>query len=181
MSNNRTDEYGGSIENRTRFILEIIKAVTDAVGESRTAIRFSPWNTYQGMRMADPIPTFTNLVISLCDRHPNLAYLHFVEPKAGASAEESNDFARQIWQPRPFFSANEYDEHSGPKAAEEKDVVVVYGRWFISNPDLPLRIKFEIPLTPYDPKTFYLHGTTRSDGYSDYPFALGLLVGDVKA
>lgn len=154
------------------------------------------------MRMADPIPTFTNLVISLCDKHPNLAYLHFVEPEAGASAEESNDFARQIWQPRPFFSANEYDEHSGLKAAEEKDVAVVYGRWFISNvrpfveqhlpaphtqgpcsvqPDLPLRIKFEIPLTPYDPKTFYLHGTTRSDGYSDYPFALGLLVGDVKA
>ncbi|KDQ07581.1 hypothetical protein BOTBODRAFT_166837 [Botryobasidium botryosum FD-172 SS1] len=172
VSNHRTDEYGGSIENRSRFALDVIKAVTDAVGESRTAIRFSPWSSFQGMRMADPVPTYTHIVNSIRDRHPNLAYLHFIEPlEPSGLAEESNDFARQLWQPRPFFSAGLYDANSGFKVAEDKDVAIVYGRWFISNPDLPLKLKYGVPLTPFNPSTFYLRGPTMSEGYIDYPFA----------
>jgi len=175
VSNNRTDEYGGSIENRARFALEVVKAVTDVVGESKTGIRFSPWNTYQGMRMADPVPTYTHLVTEIRDKYPNFAYVHFFEPGPHAATEESNEFARELWQPRPFLSAGEYNEVSGPRVADEKDIAIVYGRWFISNPDLPLRLKNGIALTPYDSTTFYAHGTTRSDGYTDYPFAKEVL------
>ena len=80
VSNTRTDEYGGSIENRCRFALEIIDAVAASVGASRVALRISPWSTFQDMGMDDPIPTFTYLVKEAVRRHPNLAYLHVPEP-----------------------------------------------------------------------------------------------------
>ncbi|KDQ13240.1 hypothetical protein BOTBODRAFT_66957 [Botryobasidium botryosum FD-172 SS1] len=171
VSNKRTDEYGGSIENRARFALEVIKAVTGAVGATRTGIKFSPWNKTSGMGMKDPIPTFKHLVESIREKHPKLAYLHFVEPLPGAGVEESNEFARKLWHPRPFFSAGSHDAQSGLKAAEERDVAVVFGKWFISNPDLPLRLKHGVPLTPFDATTFYVPGPTNSQGYIDYPFA----------
>ena len=80
VSNARTDEYGGSIENRARFALEVMDALVDAVGASRSAIRLSPWSTYQDMRMEDPIPQFTHFVEQLKARHPDLAFLHVVAP-----------------------------------------------------------------------------------------------------
>ncbi|KDQ08779.1 hypothetical protein BOTBODRAFT_37639 [Botryobasidium botryosum FD-172 SS1] len=170
-ANERTDEYGGSIENRSRFSLEVLAAVTEAVGESKTGIRFSPWGAFQVVRTADPIPTFTYLINTIREKHPNLAYIHLIEPDQEKRAEESNDFARKLWAPRPFLSAGLHDAVSGPKAADERGDVVVYGRYFISNPDLPLRLKRGIELSPYNPKTFYLRGPTQSEGYTDYPFA----------
>ncbi|KAG8690657.1 hypothetical protein FRC11_010050, partial [Ceratobasidium sp. 423] len=84
--NNRTDEYGDSIENRSRFALEVVAAVSEAVGAKKTGIRFSPWGRFQGMRMKNPIPTFAYLVSEIAQRHPELAYAHFVEPAiSGAS------------------------------------------------------------------------------------------------
>ena len=80
VSNKRTDEYGGSIENRARFALEVMDAIVAAVGETKTAIRLSPWSLYQDMRMEDPIPQYTYLVDQLKQRHPSLAYLHVVTP-----------------------------------------------------------------------------------------------------
>ena len=83
VSNARTDAYGGSIENRARFALEVVDAVVRAVGtESKAAIRLSPWGVYQDMRMEDPIPTFTYLVEQLKLRYPRLAYLHVVSTGA---------------------------------------------------------------------------------------------------
>ena len=103
VSNTRTDEYGGSIENRARFALEVVGAVAGAVGQSKTAFRLSPWNKYQGvcsdngirrdfltqcsrhhvdMRMEDPVPQFTYLVEQFKEKYPNLAYLHVVSPIA---------------------------------------------------------------------------------------------------
>ncbi|CEL54788.1 Festuclavine dehydrogenase subunit FgaOx3 OS=Neosartorya fumigata (strain ATCC MYA-4609 / Af293 / CBS 101355 / FGSC A1100) GN=fgaOx3 PE=3 SV=1 [Rhizoctonia solani AG-1 IB] len=79
-SNKRTDRYGGSVENRGRFVLEVVKAVATAVGENKTAIRFSPWTRFQGMRMQDPIPTFSYVIKELSEKHSDLAYVHFVEP-----------------------------------------------------------------------------------------------------
>lgn len=78
MSNKRTDEYGGTIENRARFILEAMDTIVAAVGENKVAIRLSPWSLYQDMRMNDPIPQFTYLVEQLKERFPNLSYLHVV-------------------------------------------------------------------------------------------------------
>ena len=108
VSNKRTDEYGGSIEDRARFSLEVVDAVSNAIGASKTGIRFSPWGTWQGlylfrmidkrkantvcppdMGMTDPRPTFSYLVSEIAKRQPNFAYIHLVEPRAdGVSDSE---------------------------------------------------------------------------------------------
>jgi 2,4-dienoyl-CoA reductase-like NADH-dependent reductase (Old Yellow Enzyme family) len=80
-SNVRTDKYGGSIENRTRLALEVVDAVQQAVGPERTAIRFSPWGAFQDMGDETPLETWGYLTQQLQDNHPNLAYLHMVEPR----------------------------------------------------------------------------------------------------
>ncbi|TCD64956.1 hypothetical protein EIP91_003414 [Steccherinum ochraceum] len=173
ISNNRTDEYGGSIENRARFALEIVDAVVKVVGADRAAIRFSPWGFYGGMRMPDPKHQFSYMVQKLAENHPDLAYIHVVEPRISGATErtvksgETNDFIRAVWAPRPLLSAGGYDREGGLKAAEKGDVVV-YGRHFISNPDLPVRLEKDLPLTPYDRSLFYNPGPK---GYIDYTSA----------
>lgn len=94
VSNDRTDEYGGSIENRARFPLEIAKAVTDAVGADRVGIRISPYSVFQSMRMKSTEEirsTFSYFVKELRDRHPDLAYIHAVESRvSGGSIVEAD-------------------------------------------------------------------------------------------
>ncbi|KAF8747497.1 oxidoreductase, partial [Rhizoctonia solani] len=180
--NKRNDEYGGSIENRSRFALEVVAAVSEAVGAKRTGIRFSPWGKFQGMRMKNPIPTFAYLVSEIAQRHPELAYLHFVEPvvsgpndakdqvhDVGSATPNTNEFARVIWQPRPFLSAGGFTAQSAFVEAETRDTGVVMGRYFIANPDLPERLRHGVALTPYNRKTFYTRGPGASEGYVDYP------------
>lgn len=105
VSNTCTDEYRGSIENWCRFALEVVSAVAQAVGPDRTAIRLSPWSDFQGwlqfclnsvirlnpcpkdMHMADPKPTFEHLVRRLGELHPDLAYIHLVEPRISGPTE----------------------------------------------------------------------------------------------
>ncbi|KAF8590198.1 FMN-linked oxidoreductase [Ramaria rubella] len=171
VTNNRTDEYGGSVEGRSRFGLEVVKAITEAVGEDRTAIRLSPWSTFQGMGMKDPIPQFSHIIQSIRNLYPDFAYIHLVEPEVVNPEidSRSNDHFRQLWAPKPFLSANNHTAESAPVVAERKGDVVVFGRYFISNPDLPLRLKSGIPLAPYNYETFYL--TESAIGYIDYPFA----------
>ncbi|KAK0460537.1 uncharacterized protein EV420DRAFT_214156 [Desarmillaria tabescens] len=177
VSNKRTDAYGGSIENRARFGLEVMDAVVNAVGASRTAIRLSPWSPWQGMRMEDPVPTFSYLVTKIGQRHANLAYIHVVEPRISGNQTsdkvgtgESNDFIRELWAPRPLISAGGYTREEAIEVADKKGDLVAFGRYFISNPDLPKRLKKNIPFTPYNRPTFYLHGEV-AEGYTDYPFA----------
>ncbi|KAK0463295.1 hypothetical protein IW261DRAFT_158426 [Armillaria novae-zelandiae] len=176
ITNTRKDVYGGSIENRARFALEVIDAVVDAVGAHRTGFRVSPWSTFQEMRMDDPIPTFAYLVTKIGQRHPDLAYLHVVEPRVSGTvtrddvgAHESNDFIRELWAPRPLISAGGYKREEAMKVADEKGDLVAFGRYFISNPDLPKKLKKDLPFTPYSRPTFYLRGEV-AEGYSDYPF-----------
>ncbi|KAI5886287.1 FMN-linked oxidoreductase, partial [Schizophyllum commune H4-8] len=179
VSNKRTDEYGGSIENRSRFGLEVTAAVVQAVGASKVGIRLSPWSRFQDMRMKDPAPQFTHFVTELRARHPDLAYLHLIEPRAEGymsrhaediEAGESNDFLRAIWAPKPFISAGAYTRETAIKTAEEKGDIIAVGRYFISNPDLPLRWRQNLPLTEYNRDTFYLRGDASPTGYTDYPF-----------
>ncbi|KAI0636632.1 FMN-linked oxidoreductase [Trametes polyzona] len=173
-ANQRDDEYGGSIENRSRFALEIVDAVVQAVGAKKTGIRFSPWSEYQDMRMKDPIPTFSYLVTRLREQHPDLAYVHVIEPAVNGSVEgearpeESNDFIRDIWLPRPLISAGRYNRESAIKRAEETGELIAFGRHFLANPDLPLRLREDLPLNKYDRDTFYVPEEPR--GYIDYPF-----------
>ncbi|KAI0744501.1 NADH:flavin oxidoreductase/NADH oxidase [Earliella scabrosa] len=174
-SNKRADAYGGTIENRCRFALEVIDAVTEAVGESKVGFRISPWSTFQDMRMEDPVLTFTYLVSQVLQRHPNMAYLHVVEPGVAGGVDisahesESNDFLRQLWQPRPFISAGRYTRESAIKRADETGELIAFGRRFISNPDLPMRLRKNQPLTAWTRSAYSMAGDPR--GYIDYPFA----------
>ncbi|TFY60846.1 hypothetical protein EVJ58_g4887 [Rhodofomes roseus] len=174
VSNKRTDEYGGSIENRCRFPLEVIESVSKAIGAEKTAIRLSPWGDVQDMRMDDPKPTFAYFVSQLAQKYPDLAYIHVVEPRVSGfkSREvqpgESNDFLRSIWNPRPFISAGGHTRDSAFEFAESNDDLIAFGRLYISNPDLPLRIARNLPLNQGNRDTYYVPGPA---GYIDYPFA----------
>ncbi|KAH7868847.1 FMN-linked oxidoreductase [Lentinula edodes] len=189
VSNHRVDEYGGSVENRCRFALEVTRAIVDAVGEERTGIRIGPWVPFQGMGMVNPKPTFTYLVSQLKVLYPRFAYLHVIEPgiSGGAYVEASpslsNDFLRDIWLPRPLITAGKYNRETAFKVAEEASIrlpagaekdsggeLVAFGKLFIANPDLPTRLKEDSPLNNYDRATFYIPGDMSGRGYTDYPF-----------
>jgi NADPH2 dehydrogenase len=174
--NRRTDAWGGSVEKRARFGLEVAKAVVDAVGAERTAIRLSPFSTFQAMKMDDPVPQFSYLAKGL--KELKLAYLHVVESRIAGNADveatENVDFLVDIWgKTSPVFIAGGFRPASAFTAVDQEypdhDIVVVFGRYFISNPDLPFKIKEGIPLEPYNRNTFYK--AKSRDGYTDYPFS----------
>ncbi|KAF8600096.1 NADH:flavin oxidoreductase/NADH oxidase [Ceratobasidium sp. AG-I] len=180
VANKRTDKYGGSIENRARFVLEVTEAVTKAVGDKRVGIRFSPWSKGQEVGMKNPIPTYSYIISELAKRHSELAYIHMIQPgieSAGEGVpqeledgiEPSNDFAYNLWSPRTYITGGGYT----PTAASETvskfaNTGVALGRLFISNPDLPLRIRAGYALATSDSSTHYTPGVK---GYTDYPAA----------
>lgn len=176
--NRRTDQYGGSIENRSRFGVEAIRAVADAIGADRTAIRFSPWSAFNGMRMGEPIPQFSDIIKEL-DRL-GLAYLHLVESRIAGNADvEVSDklqFAYDIWT-GPFLIAGGFRPDSARRLVDEeqksKNIVIMFGRYFISTPDLPFRVKSDIELNNYDRGTFYT--PKHPHGYIDYDFSAEFL------
>ncbi|KAH9002868.1 NADH:flavin oxidoreductase/NADH oxidase [Lactarius deliciosus] len=148
VSNERTDECGGSVENRVRFPLEVINAVAEAVD----------------MGMKDPLPTFTTFVERIRDEHPNLAYIHVIEPRvsnftvAAVTDEnrvQSNEELRKIWGDRPYIVAGGMDRATAIDTVSKYGGLVAFGRHFIANPDLPLRLKQGLPLTHYNRDTFY--------------------------
>ncbi|KAJ8507436.1 hypothetical protein ONZ45_g10199 [Pleurotus djamor] len=178
VSNTREDQYGGSVENRARFPLEVVSAVTQAIGEERVSVRLSPWSPFSDMGMKDPVPTFSYFAGQLRERCPHLAYLHVIEPRISgaddreASSSESNDFLREIWKGKPLVSAGGYNGESGlARAQENGNELIAFGRHFIANPDLPLRFCQGVSLQPYDRSTFYVPGDKSGKGYSDYGFA----------
>ncbi|OJJ42621.1 hypothetical protein ASPZODRAFT_76587 [Penicilliopsis zonata CBS 506.65] len=175
-ANVRTDAYGGSVENRARFALEVVRAVVEAIGADRTALRLSPWSRVAGMGMQDPIPQLTHLIREV-NALGRLAYLHLTESRIhgftdiDAPDAETLDFAVALWD-GPVLLAGGYSADSARQVVDgkfrDKDVVVVFGRYFISNPDLPFRIKAGVALTPYRRETFYTHSR---EGYTDYAFS----------
>ncbi|KAG1444171.1 hypothetical protein G6F56_010408 [Rhizopus delemar] len=172
-SNQRSDAYGGSVENRGRFSLEVVDAISKAVGPERTAIRFTPAGWFQGMADANPEETWGYMASELQKRFPQLAYIHFVEPRSSLFSGEGNTvdslgYYRSLWK-GPFISAGGFSnarEHA-IKVAEDTNNLIAIGRDFIANPDLPERIKKNLPLNQYDRNTFYTHDAV---GYTDYPF-----------
>ncbi|EMD36580.1 hypothetical protein CERSUDRAFT_106401 [Gelatoporia subvermispora B] len=175
MTNRRGDEYGGSIENRSRFALEVVSAVANAVGPKKTGLRLSPWGEFWEMRMGNPVPQFSHLVEQLRQQHPDLAYIHVIEPRSTGDRDrevqqgESNDFIRAIWAPRPVISAGGFTRDSAIEHVSKTGDLVAIGRAFISNPDLPRRLRDNIPITKWDRSTFYTFEDPK--GYTDYPFA----------
>ncbi|KAH9029250.1 hypothetical protein EDB85DRAFT_1867271 [Lactarius pseudohatsudake] len=179
VSNERTDEYGGSVENRVRFPLEVVKAVVETVGAKKTAIRISPWSPFEGMGMKDPLPTFTTYVERIRDEHPDLAYLHVIEPRANGDVgivalsdenrAQSNEALRKVWGDRPYIAAGGITRATAIDTVSKYGGLIAFGRHFIANPDLPLRLKEGLPLTHYNRGTFFTPESAA--GYIDYPFA----------
>ncbi|RWA05596.1 hypothetical protein EKO27_g9511 [Xylaria grammica] len=175
--NKRTDRYGGSIENRSRFAVELVEAVSEAIGPQRVGIRLSPWNTYNAMKMKDPIPQFSDLITKLSDL--DIAYLHLIEARIAGIEDadgspgpsETLAFAYNLWK-GPLLVAGGFTTESARHLVDiehpDKDIVVMFGRRFISTPDLPFRIRRNIPLAEYDRSTFY--APQLAAGYIDYPF-----------
>ncbi|KAJ6786022.1 hypothetical protein PWT90_03002 [Aphanocladium album] len=175
-SNTRTDRWGGSIENRARFAVEVAKALVETVGADRVGFRISPWNEWQSMQMADPIPQFSYLVSQL--KQLDLAYLHVVESRVFNNVDcegrgEIKAFLEQWGQEKPVLIAGGFNPDNVNGAMEEKyrdyNVAIVFGRHFLANPDLPFRLRNGVPLQKYDRSTFYAKMTP--SGYIDYPFS----------
>jgi len=176
--NKRTDRWGGSIANRSRFAVEVAKAVSRAVGAERTGMRLSPFSPFQGMKMLDPIPQFTHLIQEL--KGLDLAYLHLIEPRISGledvdgDGNENSDALVEAWgNARPIILAGGFKPDDVRVGMEEKypdrDVCVAFGRYFIPNPDLIFRIREDVMITPYDRSRFYRPRS--KEGYLDYPFS----------
>ncbi|KAI9492278.1 hypothetical protein BDB00DRAFT_765681 [Zychaea mexicana] len=173
-SNVRTDKYGGSMENRARFALEVVDAVAATIGSEKTAIRFSPFGGFQDMNDDSPYQTWSYILEQLYSKHPNISYVHMVEPRLNLLGEEnaetsdSLDPFRGKWQHGVFISAGGYTY--APKLAEDvadaTGNLIAFGRSFTSNPDLVERLRNGWPLNKYDRSTLYGGG---AQGYTDFP------------
>lgn len=160
--NQRTDEYGGSIENRSKFLFEILVAVTDAIGNERTGLRLSPGGEFNDIKEDDAEELYDYIVRKLNDR--GLAYLHI------GTFDQSRD-----WHPvlRPlykgvYFAGVGFTKDRAVKVLAEGGAdAIVFGKLFLANPDLPERFLKDAPLNTPDESTFYTPG---ENGYTDYPF-----------
>lgn len=174
--NNRNDRYGGSVENRSRFLFEVLEAVSSVWGSDRVGIRLSPFGTFNDMRDSDPTALFGYVLRELSRQ--SIAYVHLIEARADEGPADRAWLENPGSAPtaaifRPFFAgtligAGGFTHESAIKAINKGTVdAVAFGRQFIANPDLPRRLELSAPLNPYDRTTFY-GGSAR--GYTDYPF-----------
>jgi N-ethylmaleimide reductase len=166
-SNRRTDRYGGSVENRARFLVEVTAAVADVWGGDRVGVRLSPRNPGNGMSDSDPVATFGFAAEAL---NPfGLAYLHVLEAVSGPMAQPGvyvTPALRAAFR-GPLIVNGGYTAASGNAAIARGDAdLVAYGAAFLANPDLPNRFRQGAALNPPDRATFY-GGDAR--GYTDYP------------
>jgi N-ethylmaleimide reductase len=166
-ANQRTDRYGGSIENRARFALEVVDAVAAEIGAGRVGIRLSPVTPSNDIQDSNPQAIFGYLVEELNKR--GIAFIHFVEGATGGARDLPGfDFA---WARKTFkgtyIANNGYDRQMALDAvASNAADAVAFGRLYIANPDLVQRLKLGAPLNVPNPKTFYTFG---EEGYIDYP------------
>ena len=173
-ANQRSDDYGGSIENRARLMLEVARAVADAVGGERTGIRLSPVTPANDIVDADPQPLYDYLARQLAPL--GLASVHVIEGATGGPREVEGrpfDYAafkaayRDAGGQGAWMVNNGYDRAMAEEAvASGRADVVAFGKAFISNPDLVQRLRSGAPLNDWDTRTFY-GGDAR--GYTDYP------------
>ncbi|APZ54417.1 alkene reductase [Salipiger abyssi] len=167
-ANQREDDYGGSIENRARFLFEVLDAVTDEIGGDRTGLRLSPFSPANGISDEDPQADFEYVVPKL--NAYGLAYLHVVEGATGGSRElpEGQSFAAlHALYEGPYMANNGYDRAMAIEAVRDGAAdLVAFGRPFIGNPDLVDRLFRDAPLNEPDRDTFYGGG---AKGYVDYP------------
>ncbi|RUM99502.1 alkene reductase [Pseudaminobacter arsenicus] len=173
-SNKRTDIYGGSIENRSRFLLEVADAVAAVTGAGRVGVRLSPWSNIQGMTDSDGVKLWEYVITELGKR--DLAYLHLIEPRADFTNDEkplnmdAPDVAALFKKGfgGPIISAGGFQPDTARAAISTGNSdAIAFGRPFIANPDLPERIRRNVPLNKHVRVTFY---GGAEEGYTDYPF-----------
>lgn len=167
-SNTRTDNYGGSFENRVRLLLEVTKAVVETAGADKVGVRISPVNPFNDMKDSNPQALF-NFVTEQLNQF-NLAYLHAVEGGIhGGGKADAFDFEQMRKLFKGAYMANlSYDKARGNAAiASGHADVIAYGVPFIANPDLVERYKTDAALNEADSKSFY---GGNEKGYTDYPF-----------
>jgi N-ethylmaleimide reductase len=172
-TNLRTDRYGGGIENRARLLLEITQAAAEVWGANRVGVRLSPYGIANGSGEADPMPLYSYVVKALDQL--GLAYVHFIEPRSsGAGRAEVNwqnvpsamALFRPLWRGVLIAAGGFSGESAEAAIAQGHADAIAFGRIFISNPDLPRRLRHGFPLTPYNRATFY---GGEAVGYTDYP------------
>lgn len=172
-SNLRTDNYGGNLENRARFLLESVAVLTEVWGPGRVAVRISPSGIYGDMHDSNPQATFRYLVSQLASCQ--LAYLHIIEPRiVGPEDKQPDHYAEPVashdlrpYYPGTIIAAGGFKPEDAEKMLQSGDAdLIAFGRLFTSNPDLPERIRHGYPLTHYQRETFF-GGDAR--GYTDFP------------
>jgi N-ethylmaleimide reductase len=173
-TNRRTDGYGGSVENRVRFLLEVVTAVSTAVGAERTGIRLSPLSPYNSMSDSDPETTFLAAVNAL--RPLGLAFIHVIEPVRADWRSAPDGGGRLTPRLRRAFGGGVIanggygrDTADSVLAGGEADLVS-FGTAFLANPDLPKRLRLRAALNLPNPHTFY---GGDAQGYTDYPTLAG--------
>jgi N-ethylmaleimide reductase len=172
-SNHRTDNYGGSIENRARLLLEVVDSISAEIGADRVGVRLSPHGNLGGLSDSATVPHFSYVISELSRRA--IAYLHLIEPRASsaglgddASIDSANNAAlfRHLFA-GPVITAGGYTAETGARAMRDGLAdAVAFGRLFVANPDLPMRILRRAPLNTFNRATAYGGG---AEGYTDYP------------
>ena len=163
-ANLRSDEYGGSIENRARFLFEVIDAMIVAIGAERLGVKFSPQIPFNDIEEADADVMYPYILQRLNERH--IAYIHVADHTG-----EIHATLRPVYQ-GVYFAGAGFTKESGEALLEQRDAdAIVYGTKLLANPDLPERFKRNASLNEPDQSTFYVPGER---GYTDYP-ALGEL------
>lgn len=167
-SNKRTDAYGGSIENRTRLLAEVLAALTSVFPASQVGVRFSPFSKFSDMSDSDPMATFLAAIDRANDA--GVGYVHMIEGDTGSSRDlpQGADLLTLRKHVKGAYLANNiYDRASAVSAVETGAAdLVAFGRLFIANPDLVERLARNAPLNEPQPATFYGGG---AEGYTDYP------------
>src|SRR6266446_147768 len=170
-TNKRTDQYGGTVENRMRLLVEVVQTLAEVWGADRVGVRLAPSGTFNGMGDSNPRALFRSVAERLDGF--GLAYLHLVEPRvkggetiaegqAPVAAQELSKIFRG-----PVIAAGGFNPDTAEASVAHGDAsLIAFGRHFIANPDLPKRIELGLPLNPYDRSTFYGYDAR---GYTDYP------------
>ncbi|KAI3675956.1 hypothetical protein L1987_85552 [Smallanthus sonchifolius] len=169
--NDRTDQYGGTLENRCRLALEIVEAVANEVGADRVGIRLSTFADY--MECGDSNPEALGLYMANALNKYRILYLHVIEPRmvqvGNASETPYSTLPMKKAFKGTFISAGGYKKDDGNKAVAAGNAdLVAFGRLFLANPDLPRRFELDADLNKYNRATFYIQDPVV--GYTDYPF-----------
>jgi N-ethylmaleimide reductase len=169
-TNQRTDAWGGSVEKRLRFVLDVARAAAAAIGGDKIGIRISPYGTNSGMGAYPEVEeTYLTLLSHLAQA--GLVYVHLVDHAAMGAPVVPLAFKKALHQawPRTFFIGGSFDKTTGQQALNDglTDLLGL-GRAFLANPDLVERFKKDLPLNAPDMDTFFTPG---AKGYTDYPVA----------